>query len=68
MLTDIHYDLTSITNFLDTVYDSALDFFHAIPSFMGYISDLVGGVPACLTGFCGIALSLFLANKILNLI
>lgn len=68
MLTDIHFDLTSITNFFDTVYDSASDFFNAIPQFLGYISDLLGGVPTCLAGFCGIALSLLLANKILNLI
>lgn len=68
MLANIYNSLQSIVSFFSLVFSTVTDFFTSIPKFLSYISDLVGAVPACLAGFCGIALSLLLANKILSLI
>lgn len=68
MLTGISNMLMSIVDFFQLVFSSAYDFISSIPKFMGYINSIFNGVPACLVGFCGVALSLLLANKILSLI
>lgn len=68
MLANIYNSLQSIVSFFSLVFSTVTDFFTSIPKFFTYVSDLISGIPACLTGFCAIALSLLLANKILSLI
>ena len=68
MLADIYNSLQGVISFIGLLFNTAVDFFSSIPKFLNFVTDLFAGVPACLVGFCGVALSLLLANKILNLI
>lgn len=68
MLADIYNGIQGIISFIGLLFNTAIDFFSSVPKFTSFVSDLFVGVPSCLVGFCGIALSLLIANKILNLI